>query len=85
MYGRKSWGGDIEPFISTRFEKQTPGGDADPIVSVVIFEWKEEGFVGRYPTPESLEVGSSSRPDVYGWNVWLIQLSAMTKENMDMR
>ncbi|KAI9790746.1 MAG: hypothetical protein M1816_004888 [Peltula sp. TS41687] len=56
MYGRKSWGGDVEPYISTRFEKQTAaGGDADPIVSIAIFEWRDEGLIGRYPMPDSLE------------------------------
>ncbi len=56
MYSRKSWGGSVDPFILVDLEKQTPDGDADPIVSLVIFEWRDEGFVGRYPSPEAIEV-----------------------------
>lgn len=56
MYSRKAWGGSVDPFILINFEKQSPDGDADPIVSLVVFEWKDEDFVGRYPDSEALAV-----------------------------
>ncbi|KAI9829524.1 MAG: hypothetical protein M1826_005568 [Phylliscum demangeonii] len=51
MYSRKAWGGAVDPFILTSFEKQVPAGDEDPVVSLVIFEWKDEKFVGKYSDP----------------------------------
>jgi hypothetical protein len=56
MYSRKTWGGSVDPFILTKFEKTTEGSDPDPIVSFVIFEWHDEKFIGRPRTPESVEV-----------------------------
>ncbi|KAI9816772.1 MAG: hypothetical protein M1827_001417 [Pycnora praestabilis] len=55
MYSKNQWGGTIDPFILTTFTQTIPEGDADPIVSLVIFEWKDEDYVGRFPTPESRE------------------------------
>ncbi len=57
MYSRNSWGGDVDPFILTKFEKADTEGDADPLVSMVIFEWKDENYVGKLATPDSKEVG----------------------------
>ncbi|KAI9759007.1 MAG: cytoplasmic tRNA 2-thiolation protein 2 [Chaenotheca gracillima] len=53
MYSRSSWGGPVDPFILTNFEKQTPEGDADPIVSLIIFEWQDESFIGRKTGPDA--------------------------------
>lgn len=47
MYSRKSWGGDIEPFILVKFNKVPVEGDDDPLASLVMFEWKDEGLIGR--------------------------------------
>ncbi len=38
------------------FEKQTPEGDQDPVISTIIFEWRDEKFVGRYLTPDAISV-----------------------------
>ena len=32
----------------TRFSKVTVEGDADPLVSLVIFEFRDEDLIGRY-------------------------------------
>lgn len=53
MYSRKAWGGDTDPFVLTKFIKATPPGDEDPLVSLVVFEWRDEDYVGVWPTPES--------------------------------
>ena len=49
MYSRKSWGGQIDPFILVKFRKNTVEGDSDPLVSLVMFEWKDEDLIGRRP------------------------------------
>ncbi|MCJ1366694.1 hypothetical protein MMC16_005824 [Acarospora aff. strigata] len=49
MYSRKSWGGAVDPYILAKFIKIKPEGDVDPIVSLVIFEWKDESLIGRTP------------------------------------
>ncbi len=57
MYSRKSWGGAVEPYILTKFIKVAPEGDADPIVSLLIFEWKDEELIGRYLNKDAQKVG----------------------------
>lgn len=47
MYSRKSWGGSVDPFILTKFVKGPDAGDTNPLVSLVIFEWSDEGLIGR--------------------------------------
>jgi hypothetical protein len=49
MYSRKSWGGQVEPFILVKFRNTTIEGDGDPLVSLVIFEWNDEALIGRHP------------------------------------
>lgn len=44
MYNKKAWGGPTEPFILTKFLPVE--GDADPIVSFVVFEYKDDDLVG---------------------------------------
>ncbi|KAK3111137.1 Membrane protein ptm1 [Teratosphaeriaceae sp. CCFEE 6253] len=53
MYSRKSWGGSVSPFILTKFlvPKDLPA-DADPVVSLVVFEWADKGLIGYPLTPE---------------------------------
>jgi hypothetical protein len=47
MYSRKAWGGNVDSFILTKFAKVTPPDDANPLVSLVIFEWTDENLIGR--------------------------------------
>lgn len=50
MYSRKAWGGERDPFILAVIEKgELKNQEADHLVSVVIFEWKDENLIGRYP------------------------------------
>jgi len=55
MYSRKAWGGDMDPFVLTEFVKITPSGDEDPLVSLVVFEWRDEDLVGVWPSPDAAE------------------------------
>ena len=49
----------MDPFIETKFIKTASEGDEDPIVSLVIFEWKDEDLVGVWPQEDSTEVRRS--------------------------
>lgn len=50
MYSRKAWGGDQDPFILVTIEKgEIKNPESDHLVSLVIFEWKDEDLIGRYP------------------------------------
>ncbi|EEY20879.1 PTM1 [Verticillium alfalfae VaMs.102] len=53
MYSRKAWGGPVDPYINILFPAvQT---DKDAVVSVVVFEWKDEELIGIRENPESLK------------------------------
>lgn len=62
MYSKSAWGGDVDPFILTTFMKTDSEGDEDPLVSLVIFEWRDEDLVGRWPSDDSPKVSMLSRP-----------------------
>jgi len=48
MYSRKAWGGNVDPFILTKFMKpeDIPEGE-DPVVSLVVFEWQDKHLIGK--------------------------------------
>ncbi|KAF2767674.1 ER membrane protein [Teratosphaeria nubilosa] len=50
MYSRKAWGGAVDPFILTKFPPPAdiPDGE-DPVVSVVMFEWRDRPFIATGP------------------------------------
>lgn len=62
MYSQKSWGGSTPPFILFTAMKSLPEDGSDPIVSLVIFEWKDEHLFGAYPTRQSTEVSNNQMP-----------------------
>ena len=67
MYSKKSWGGNVEPFILVKFLKADQNDEApDPIVSIVIWEWKDSNLIGK-PT-------DAPRDDV-----WLYALRVMAR------
>ena len=55
MWSKKSWGGDIDPFIVVKF-KANPDSQGDEIVSLLIFEWEDGNYLGRLPSEDSEEV-----------------------------
>ncbi|KZF26673.1 putative integral membrane protein [Xylona heveae TC161] len=58
MYSRKAWGGAVDPFILTKFVKTGPEDEgADPVVSFIVFEWKDEALIGKKATQGSDESG----------------------------
>jgi hypothetical protein len=48
MYSRKAWGGNVDPFILTKFMKpeDIPEGE-DPVISLVVFEWQDKHLIGK--------------------------------------
>ena len=50
----------MDPFILTKFMQATPEGDEDPIVSLVIFEWKDEDLVGVWPSEDAPKVAANA-------------------------
>lgn len=58
MFNKKAWGGNDDPIITVKF---TPHHD-NHIVSMIIFEFKDEGFLGRYPSEDSFDVCTLSHP-----------------------
>ncbi|KAI1501272.1 lung seven transmembrane receptor-domain-containing protein [Biscogniauxia marginata] len=62
MYSKSSWGGPLDPFILTVFPNKTIEGDDDPVVSLVIFEWRDEELIGVYPTADALQKELICRP-----------------------
>lgn len=62
MYSRKSWGGNIDPSISVILIPT----DKDEKVSLLIFEWEDAGFLGRYEKDDSQEV----RDDLFYRTCW---------------
>ncbi|KAI1374591.1 lung seven transmembrane receptor-domain-containing protein [Hypoxylon crocopeplum] len=55
MYSRNAWGGPVEPYIHTIFPNITDESDDDPIVSLIIFEWKDQDLIGVYPNSDALQ------------------------------
>lgn len=56
MYSKAAWGGPVDPFILTVFPNDTLKADEDPIVSLIIFEWKDQDLIGAYPNAEAFTV-----------------------------
>ena len=56
MYSKSSWGGSVDPFILTKYNKAKDSDDKDTFVSVIIYEFKDEDLVGMWPSPEAPEV-----------------------------
>ena len=63
MYSRKSWGGAMDPFILTKFISPKSMDDVDPIVSIVVFEWRDKDLIGVPVEGENgeMEVRSATR------------------------
>lgn len=46
MYSKTTWGGPVDPHILVKFIKDTEDSPTDPLVSMVIFEWKDYDLLG---------------------------------------
>lgn len=52
MYSRNAWGGPVDPYISLMFPPDKNAEGKKPLVSVVIFEWKDAGLIGFNENPD---------------------------------
>ena len=46
VYGKGEWGGSTDPFIEVDFDAGPSGDSLNAIVSFVVFEWRDEAFLG---------------------------------------
>ncbi|GJC86817.1 membrane protein PTM1 [Colletotrichum liriopes] len=53
MYSRSAWGGPVDPYINVMFLPKEVPADQDPVVSLVIFEWKDEDLIGVRESPDA--------------------------------
>lgn len=58
MYGKKSWGGDVDPFILLKVDK-VEEKEENPLMSLAIFEWKDENLIGQYLPSDKDQVFST--------------------------
>ncbi|ODH53159.1 hypothetical protein GX48_00695 [Paracoccidioides brasiliensis] len=63
MYSRKAWGGSQDPFILVTIQKgELMNPESDHLVSLVVFEWKDEGLIGRYPAGDRDKAFTQKEP-----------------------
>lgn len=73
MYSKDAWGGSEDSFILVKFDKEEQKEQvSDPLVSLVIFEWRDEELIGRYAEGDKQRVRGPFRHK----NVHLLYLSA---------
>ena len=58
MYSKKSWGGQVDPFILVKFVKDSIAIEKGekPIVSLLIFEWEDRDLLGKPHDVDYLDV-----------------------------
>lgn len=62
MYNMDDWGGPVDPYIQVNFDKMTVTDDSDPVVSLIIFEWRDEPLIGvQLPNPDQVNFGGMAR------------------------
>lgn len=57
MYSKNAWGGPVDPFILVKFTDVGKDQGDDPIASLVIFDWKDEDYIGVLPEGAARKVG----------------------------
>lgn len=58
MYSRKSWGGNVDPFILVNFIEPDSEPTGDPTVGLIIYEWQDEYLIGKPASPDRPDVRS---------------------------
>jgi hypothetical protein len=46
MYSKSSWNGPVDPYIEVVFLNDTVESGSEPVVSLLIFEWKDLDLIG---------------------------------------
>lgn len=62
MYSKRSWGGNVEPFILVKFVNNGERNKdiEDPTVGLVIWEWKDTLLLGKPDNVPVNEVGGDN-------------------------
>lgn len=55
MYSQKAWGGPVEPFILVNIVKAAQKSISDPLIALVVYEWRDEDLIGILPSPDDPE------------------------------
>ena len=69
----------MDPFISVKFIKETPEDGSDPLVSLVIFEWRDEHLIGK-ETQGAENVGSLVSLLRQFWRILIIHTHGRNKQ-----
>lgn len=73
MYSKSSWGGPVDPFIHVKFTDVGKDEGDDPVVSLLIFDWMDQGFLDVLPEgadraaicqPEFVDAGYCNQTDI---------------------
>ncbi|KAL2189044.1 hypothetical protein L209DRAFT_763640 [Thermothelomyces heterothallicus CBS 203.75] len=73
MYSKSSWGGPVDPYIHVKFTGVGKDQGDDPMVSLLIFDWKDQDFLNVLPDgedraaicqPEYVEAGLCNETDI---------------------
>ncbi|KAI1938870.1 Membrane protein ptm1 [Ophidiomyces ophidiicola] len=70
MYGKKAWGGNVDPYIQVKLLKLPPK-EPTPLMSLVIFEWKDEGLIGRFAPDDKDRIVKETICDPHGVKIGL--------------
>ena len=65
MYSQQAWGGPVDPFILIKFTDVGKEQQGDPVVSMVVFEWRDEDLIGIRPSPGATQVRLTRPPVLY--------------------
>jgi hypothetical protein len=49
MYSKSAWGGPVDPFILVKFTDVGKDDGDDPVVSLLIFDWMDQGYLDVLP------------------------------------
>ena len=63
MYSKSAWGGPVDPFIHVKFTDRGMDEGDDPIVSLLIFEWRDSDYIGVALPGGGQKVGGVCKPD----------------------
>ena len=67
MYSRKSWGGDVDPFILIKWLKPKDKPVPTSPISLLIFEWKDFELIGTWPSDTAENVNEEELEEAYDW------------------
>jgi hypothetical protein len=77
MYSKKAWGGPVDPFILVNFLNSTQKSSSDSVISLVVYEWKDEDLIGVWPSPDASEASLLEMLPLQQRLMWVSKLEKM--------